>query len=204
MNISLQMLSEHFQECATTEESRSSDSPHQGFQEVAQDPSGGCPRQPLLPLPRALRTLQFDLTQHDSDVDRSNVADQSMRVPGQCGGESDTDSVGALVEHVPEDNRMSRTTPETEAYPRFFSSSPGQPRPEVHSRPSTDAARDTVRQKSTRGKGVNCVVGHARGDGHIGRHPKRNSPPPVVSVDRAVVMGGVLREQERPSVVLVD
>ncbi len=66
--------------------------------------------------------------------------------------------------------------------------------------PSTDAARDTVRQKSTRGsgKGVNCVVGHVRGDGHIGRHPKRNSPPSVVSVDRAVVVGGVLREQDDP------
>ena len=33
----------------------SSDSPQQRFQEVAQDPSGECPRQPLLPSPRALR-----------------------------------------------------------------------------------------------------------------------------------------------------
>ena len=120
----------------------------------------------------------------------------TSRCEFQCGGESDTDSVGALVEHVPEDNRMSRTRRRRRL--TLVSSQAV--------RPSTDAARDTVRQKSTRGsgKGVNCVVGHARGDGHIGRHPKRNSPPPVVSVDRAVVVGGVLREQGRPSVELVD
>ena len=158
-------------------------------------------------LPESIEeALQFDLTQHDSDVDRSNVADQSMRVPGQCGGESDTDSVGAQVEHVPEDNRVSRTRRRRRLTLVSSQAVPDSSRPEVHARPSTDAARDTVRQKSTRGsgKGVNCVVGHARGDGHIGRHPKRNSPPSVVSVDRAVVVGGVLREQERPSVELVD
>ena len=76
-----------------------------------QDPSGeGVPDTTTVALPESIEeALQFDLTQHDSDVDKSNMADQSMRVPGQCGGESDTDSVGALVEHVPEDNRVSRT-----------------------------------------------------------------------------------------------